>query len=164
MPLEQVSAEDWKDTPCVFFSGCIDDHGYGNAHSTALGQYTSAHRAVWMDTYGVLPRDVFVLHKCSALYAKGDFMYRKCINLKHLYTGTAKQNTQDMLNQGRDGHGNNPWRGELSSNAVLTDEAVRDIRRRYSEGNISQQALGDEYGVSRNQVNRVVRRLDWRHV
>ena len=41
---------------------------------------------------GPLPVNIWALHKCDNL---------KCINLKHLFKGTAQDNTNDMIAKGR---------------------------------------------------------------
>jgi len=46
----------------------------------------------------------------------------------------------------------------------LTDEAVREIRRRYAAGSITQQALANEYGIANSLINMVVKRKVWRHI
>jgi len=48
-----------------------------------------------------------------------------------------------------------PGRGK---DGELTDEEVREIRRRYRDEDITQRRLGDEYGVSKSMIGRIVRR------
>ena len=57
-------------------------------------------------------------------------------------------------------------RGEDNAAAVLTEDAVRDIRQRYTGRGrgISQQALADEYGVNQTLISAIVRRKIWQHV
>jgi hypothetical protein len=43
----------------------------------------------------------------------------------------------------------------------LDEEKVEDIRRRYGVGDISQQALADEYGVTQPLIGYVVRGENW---
>jgi DNA invertase Pin-like site-specific DNA recombinase len=53
---------------------------------------------------------------------------------------------------------------DKSANAPLTKlswEIVRDIRRRYSNGNISQALLAGEYGVDKSTVKRIVQNRIW---
>ncbi len=51
-----------------------------------------AHRVAYQMRYGLVGAEVLILHKCDT---------RRCINPEHLYAGTAKQNTNDMLRQRR---------------------------------------------------------------
>jgi DNA invertase Pin-like site-specific DNA recombinase len=53
-------------------------------------------------------------------------------------------------------------RGEAHGRAVLTEAAVRAIRRRF--GRVSVRALAREYRVSRSTIALVVKRERWRHV
>lgn len=55
-------------------------------------------------------------------------------------------------------------RGNQVSNALLTDESVREIRRRYIPRIVTQQTLASEYGVERSLISLVVSRKAWRHV
>lgn len=55
-------------------------------------------------------------------------------------------------------------RGEANGNARLTVEDVREIRKRYGEGDISQATLGRDYGVTKHTVSHIINRKTWRHV
>ncbi|WP_201776406.1 hypothetical protein [Streptacidiphilus carbonis] len=48
--------------------------------------------------------------------------------------------------------------GADHANAKLTAEQVAEVRRRYAAGGVSQQALGDEYGVHQATISAVVLR------
>lgn len=52
----------------------------------------SAHRKAWIDAYGEIPNKLFVCHKCDVPL---------CVNPKHLFLGTHKDNMQDALKKGR---------------------------------------------------------------
>lgn len=56
------------------------------------GEKWRAHRLVFHIRCGWLTKDDWVLHKCDV---------RNCINPDHLYVGTAKENTDDMMRRGR---------------------------------------------------------------
>ena len=55
-------------------------------------------------------------------------------------------------------------RGENNKQAKLAAVQVIEIRKKYNTENYSQQKLADEYGVSREQVGRIVRGVDWKHL
>lgn len=64
--------------------------GYGQI--SAGGNRMRAHRASYIHFVGNIPKGKMVLHHCDN---------RSCCNPKHLYVGTAKDNTRDMLQRGR---------------------------------------------------------------
>ena len=49
-------------------------------------------------------------------------------------------------------------------NTKLSDEQVRDIRRRHDAGGVTMKQLAPEYGVSPSQVSNVIHRKCWAHV
>jgi len=84
----------------------------------------------------------FCLHSCDN---------PPCVNPAHLSDGTPADNTREMIERGRQS------RGEDHANAKLSDDEVREIRRRYATGSVSQEALGVEYGVSGVHIGNIVR-------
>lgn len=106
----------------------------------------------------------------------------------HLWLGTQAENLADMVNKGRaatgDRHGSRTHperiargthsgaylhpesvpRGEQNGQAKTTADGVRQIRARYAAGGILQRELAVEYGMSREQISAIIRRVDWRHV
>lgn len=51
-----------------------------------------ANRAMWLAHHGEIPKGFFVCHSCDN---------PKCINIKHLWLGTPKENTRDAMAKGR---------------------------------------------------------------
>lgn len=51
-----------------------------------------AHRIVWIYHHGEIEGKLLVCHKCDN---------PRCINIKHLFLGTYKDNCQDMIKKGR---------------------------------------------------------------
>ncbi len=104
----------------------------------------------------------------------------------HLFRGTTALNNRDAALKGRTARGNHNGavlhpervsagrrrhaalhpesvaRGEAHSEAKLTDEAVRDIRRR--AGQVRQVDLAREHGVTQSLVSLVILRKAWRHL
>ena len=84
-------------TPCEEWEGPTDKDGYGRMHiAYVYGKSVKMyiHRLIWMQTFG--HTDLLICHHCDN---------PPCINPEHLYAGTAKQNTNDMVERGR--HRNN---------------------------------------------------------
>lgn len=52
--------------------------------------------------------------------------------------------------------------GEASNLAVLTADKVRDIRRRSEDESYT--SIAADYGISRQQVSRIVRGEQWKHI
>lgn len=52
--------------------------------------------------------------------------------------------------------------GSRSATTQLTDSIVREIRECYAAGDITYRELGENYGVSRQSVGRIVTGIDWR--
>lgn len=55
-------------------------------------------------------------------------------------------------------------RGERINTAKLEEEQVREIRRIYSGGGVSQKELGRRYGVSQAEIGYIVARQVWTHI
>lgn len=104
-----------------------------------------AHRVSWEVHKGPIPDGMFVLHRCDN---------GLCVNPRHLFLGTAADNTRDMMAKGR-------WRGG-SPPQKLTADQVLAIRRIYARRDASQYTLAREYGVSQSTINRIVRSMTWK--
>jgi len=66
--------------------------GYGRIG--VCGKTVIAHRLSWVWANGKIPKGLCVLHKCDN---------RPCVNPKHLFLGTKKDNTRDCIRKGRFG-------------------------------------------------------------
>jgi hypothetical protein len=120
---------------------------------------TSAHRIAWVLANGQVPERMDVCHDCP----NGD--NRLCVNVDHLWLGTRSQNTLDTIAKGR--YTLNlptPKLGESHPNSKLTEQDVRQIRDRYASGNVSQQSLADEFGVTQVNISSIILRKSWGHI
>ena len=75
---------------CWVWDGAVTPRGYGHLRHGGLDW--RAHRAAYSAFTGVIPRGSFVLHRCDV---------RACINPAHLFLGSARDNTADMIVKGR---------------------------------------------------------------
>jgi DNA invertase Pin-like site-specific DNA recombinase len=87
-------------------------------------------------------RDAAALSTCSSVQ-KGD-------------------NNQDCRSKGRHGYGKLPF-GQDNNTAKLTDEQVRDLRRRYAAGERLAK-LARELGINRSTALRAATGKAWRHL
>jgi len=111
----------------------------------------TAHRFSWIIENGpVLESDLCVCHICDI---------RSCVNPSHLFLGTYKDNTQDMIRKNRQSI---PL-GERNGHAKLTNSRVLVIREEAIDG-ISQTQLARLFGVSQRTISDVVNRKLWTHV
>lgn len=131
----------WTES-CWIWMLSENHHGYGQHE----GQ--GAHRTSWELHRGVIPEGMLVLHKCDN---------RLCVNPAHLYLGTPKDNTQDMIRKGRN---SNTVPAIRKANTKLTDTQVAEIRRKYEEGDVPQRSLAKEYNVSVSRISELVRCID----
>lgn len=83
---------------CWLWTGTPAGGRYGNFKTGRGRESTTAHRFAWELTYGPIPIGMFVCHRCDT---------PKCVRPDHLFLGTARENTRDMLEKGRHG---NQWK------------------------------------------------------
>jgi HNH endonuclease len=132
---------------CMLWLGAKTTGGYG--HLRVHKQNQKAHRVAWELARGPVPEGFFICHVCDV---------PACVNPDHLFLGTNADNMQDCAAKGRTA------RGEKSGMHKLTEDQVREIRQRYSEGGVSQRTLAGAYGVSIGVINTVIHQDAWKHV
>jgi hypothetical protein len=124
--------------------------GYGQI--SYRGKQMKAHRASWTVFKGDIPTGICVLHTCDN---------PKCVNPDHLFLGSMKDNVQDMMKKGRDGHGIAV--GMLGANAKLTDDDVRKIRT-FDNSWKTCEELSKKYDVNPMTIYRIQKRQTWKHL
>ena len=103
----------------------------------------AVHRFMYEQHYGVqIPKGMCVCHKCDT---------PRCVNPQHLFLGTIKDNTQDMMAKGR-------WGGPTK----LTWEQAREIRKIAAENHITHKDLGVKYGVSPAAISAILHGRSWK--
>lgn len=103
-----------------------------------------------------------VLHRCDE---------RRCINPKHLFLGTQRDNIKDMVKKERHFRGKKlsekmalyTKRGEQSNLSKLTSKQVKTIRKIYPKVK-SCKKVGLKFGVSAQTINNIIRRKSWSHI
>lgn len=150
--------------PCWLWTAATNRAGYGIFGFQ--GRSRLAHDVSYVLDHGhePPPETPFILHHCDN---------KPCVRPSHFYAGTKADNSRDAVARGRTATGDRSTsrlhpevlvRGEQARSAKLTEVQVREIRRLWAEGNITQVALGDMYGVAGQSINMIVRGLAWAHV
>jgi hypothetical protein len=139
-------------TPCIEFQGYLDKNGYGQVTRNMKRYYV--HRLSYCEYNGVTHDSILgivIRHKCDN---------PACINGEHLEPGTQAQNMDDMRKRGRQS------RGASRPMAKLTEDVVREIRRRWVPRCKTNgiRPLAREYGISESVLHGVVQGKTWKHI
>lgn len=129
---------------CLIWEASANPNGYGSYRKD--GKLLLAHRVSYELTNGPIPEGICILHKCDI---------PSCVNPDHLFPGTKKDNTHDMINKGRAKY----VFGEQCPAAKLTRDAVLEIRKREAPA----KELAEIYGVSLTSIYSVWNDIYWRH-
>lgn len=136
---------------CILRKTSLNNRGYAIIYYNGKAQL--AHRVAYMKTHP--NEDIsckLILHKCDV---------KNCVNPEHLFSGTALDNTRDMINKGRMRYAH----GEEASKARLTWEDVREIRKIYKKKKRGLlKKLYENYGVSKGTMLDIVKYRSWRYV
>ena len=81
-------------------------------------------------------------------------------HLDNLEYCTRAENTQHAFDTGLQVS----LSGEENGYSKLTRKQVLEIRARYKAGGISQEKIGQEYGVSHPTISNIVNRKAWKHI
>lgn len=138
------------DLHCWLWTGAIDKTtGYG-VTSERRGEKTiavTAHRYAWKVTHGrEVPDGLDVMHACDV---------RACVAPHHLSVGTRKRNIGDCRDRGR--MTQLVKQGERGRRVKISAEQAAEIRARYANGGVTQEALALEYGVVRFTILRLLK-------
>ena len=133
---------------CHIWTAAASKRGYGK-FTMKSGSWELAHRVAYKLYSGVIPDGMSVLHKCDNPH---------CVNPKHLYLGTYKDNALDRETRYRGNHvdGMRHGRNKLTSSQVL------EIRDLYDTGKYSCFRLASIYDVDSKTVYDIVNRKIWK--
>jgi hypothetical protein len=143
-----------KTDTCWIWMASKNTYGYGRF---GLGEKCLlAHRVSFFIHYGYLTPGLQVQHKPIVCHNTS------CVNPDHLKEGLHKNNIEDQL---LDGTLVVPSQiGENHSNVKLTEDDVYSIRSLYATGKYTQKELGENYGVSRPYISRIICNVNWKHL
>lgn len=130
--------------PCWIWTGAKNRWGYGKFRVGSTLDDTrrtmGAHVFSYELVYGEVKYAHCVLHHCDN---------QACVNPSHLWAGTNKDNTADMLRKGRGGR------------STLTAELADEIRR-LSENGYDARQLAERFHVSATHIRRIIRGDNWK--
>ncbi len=152
-PIKRFWEKVQKANNCWEWTGNKNHKGYGLFWGG--DKWYPAHRYSYLLKHREIPDGLLVLHKCDN---------PGCVNPKHLFLGTPKENMEDMFKKKRDWHHTCPERqarGEKHGGAKLTQESVAQIRQLYKD-KMPTMAIAKQYGVHQTTINRIVAGNLWR--
>ena len=139
---------------CWLWTGSVNKKRYGRVWHD--GKVRQTHRIAFEEANGKGSADgLLVRHTCDV---------PACVNPAHLLSGTAADNSRDMVERGR--HRAIALLGETNPSAKLTADDAVAIRAAYvpRKPGFSQHALARHYGVGQSTIGRIIRNKNWVHV
>jgi len=132
---------------CIEWEGIVGHFGYGNLKYNK--KMLRAHRVSYELFNGHLSEGKIICHRCNN---------PKCVNPKHLYAGTHKQNHKDRQN------GQRALKGENHGRSKLTEKQVLEIREKYRPYKVTNKMLAKAYDVHVETIKSINIRKNWRHI
>jgi len=121
---------------CWLWEGCVGNDGYGLIR--VGGKIVYVHRLAYTIFVGEIPEGKCILHSCDV---------RNCCNPIHLWAGTNKENTRDMITKARN-----------SSKLLARD--IPKICRMLACG-YPQRYTGKVFGISQSAINNINNGKAW---
>lgn len=137
-------------TGCWLWVGAKYRFGYGHFRRKINGVWKmyKAHRYSYEFYKGIIPPKLCVLHHCDN---------SSCVNPDHLYTGTVKDNSDDMKKRNRRKFGRNPL------HKLLNMDIVSKIRQYSLDFPKTKQIdISNIFGISTAQVSRILNNKIWK--
>lgn len=120
-----------------------DKDGYGKLYLN--NKHQRAHRVVYEQMFGEIPKGLVVRHKCDN---------PSCVNPEHLELGTNQDNIKDKVRRNRTA------KGTKINTSKLQEEDVLKIRKEIEKG-IPISEIAKVYSVSVSTIYRIKKREIW---
>jgi len=131
---------------CWLWIASRDSNGYGAFKVN--GKKINAHRYSLSLQLGRMPNGL-ACHSCDN---------RQCVNPQHLHEGTHQSNMDECRERGRTCKGvPNTYTAKLSAVEITA------IDQMYRSGK-NHREIAEMFDISRNQVGRILRREQWKHI
>lgn len=120
----------------------------GYCHFRFRGKDVRAHRLIFEECFGEIPKGLVVRHKCDV---------PSCVNPEHLELGTHKENMKDRDIRGRGAM------GEKNGRSAIDSDQVRKIKKMLNSG-ITIREISKLYELSFTTVWRIKKSILWKHI
>lgn len=139
---------------CWPWKGGLGNKGYGKIKLEGTRIDVQSHVMAFELAHGSLPDGKIVCHTCD---------WPPCCNPGHLWAGTHPENHADMMKKGRNRSGAHKRPGELNPKSKMTDEQVREVKRRISLGENNTQIAGS-LSVHHSTISQIRVGKTWKHI
>ena len=140
-----------EETGCWDWTGTSNNAGY--PLFSYKGRMVSASKTAYKLNYEEdIPGGHVVSHTCDNV---------KCVNPDHIYVTSRSDLVKDLYKSGK--MKAPEQKGADNPNAKLSEEDVREIRRKKEEG-ITHEELAKEYGVTKTTISQIYNRKLWSHI
>lgn len=126
-----------SDDECWGWLGPLFPKGYGRTSNSS-----GAHRLSYTLSYGEIPEGMLVCHHCDN---------PPCVNPKHLFLGTPKDNSDDKVLKER-------------HSKKFSFAEIEEIISQYNTGEYSESEIAKKYGVRSQIINNIVNKKNYNYL
>lgn len=119
---------------CLEWTACLCANGYGRFQYNKKSYKT--HRFAWIIKNGIIPNDRIICHTCDN---------PKCVNIKHLWIGTDKENIHARMKRGK------------HKKKCLTQEQENNLALSYYTSYATITELAKQYHISKTLAAKTIR-------